>query len=86
MQVNITETKYKSLPLDTGEQERIVIKTLEEIYKVQGGDWIENGKLMREVEYHGSHSWYSNEVIRDSVKKDKEGLKVLKAVRKHFKD
>ena len=48
------------------------------IYK---NDYIKDGRLMREVEYHGSHSYWETENVCKATKLQINGVELLKAIK-----
>jgi len=60
----------------------MLIEGLERVFQLQRDDWIENGMLRRENEYHTSHSWFKKEDHRPALDIDQAVLDVIKALKK----
>ncbi len=76
MKINIQ--KSEQVHIDNNQMQEIAFAYLEKRYKINRHMWIEDGKLIHDVEYIGSHKWYDKEEVREASKLDKYVLKILK--------
>ena len=78
MIVKSERTVVDKFHIDREEQQRITKKTLGEEFGCYEGYFIKDGKLMQNVEYHTSHSWDTDEVIREATELDEAVLLIYK--------
>lgn len=69
--MDFTEAEYREL----------IITGLERLFQLDRNDWIENGMVRRETEYHTSHSWFAKEDHRPALEIDDKVLAVIKALK-----
>lgn len=72
--------------LDTKTKKKITEKTLEEIFDIPRDAYIKDKKLVREVEYYTSHSWFEIETIREATESDILYFKLQKELKKRWKN
>jgi len=80
MEITITEKVEHKVNIGTKQSAKITLNFLEEEFGITPHMWIENDRLMHEVEYHTSHSWFDDEEIRKATKEDKFILKTVKEI------
>lgn len=76
--VETSRTVYSKIHLEDKEIKDVVSKFISSKYNIYNDDWIESGSLVRDVEYHGSHSWFEKEVVREATDFDVALLKIFK--------
>ncbi len=84
MEINFSETKYKTVNISRREAIRITIETLRIEFDIPERSWIEGGcedettVIMKNVERSGgSHSWDEKKVHRVAAPGDKRVLDVI---------
>ena len=85
------EIQYKEVinhkaTIDAKEAGMIALSYFEDQFQIDPFMWIEDGNLMKKVEYVTSHSWYADEVIRKASKLDKHVLNTVKAIHRRIYD
>jgi len=84
MEITITETKKRKINLTDDQSAEIAIAHIKNTFGIHPHMWIKNGKLMEEVEYVTSHSWYSDEEVRKATREDKIILEAVKLIHKRL--
>jgi hypothetical protein len=79
--IETSRTVYNKIRLEDKEIKDVVSKYINRKYNIYNDDWIAEGDLTRSVEYHGSHSWFEDEVIRKATEFDAALLKILRELK-----
>jgi len=84
MKFTYTEKIKRKVDISNKEAAKIALDYIKEEFNLESDMWIEDGKLMHEVEYITSHKWTSNEIIREATKEDKIMLKAVELIKKRI--
>jgi len=79
--IEIKKTTYDKVRLNDEDIKKVVSNYISRKYDIYYDDWIEDLTLMRSVEYHGSHSWFEDVVVRSMREFDPFLLKLLKELK-----
>lgn len=79
--IEIKRTTYNKIRLEDKEIKEVVSKFISSKYDIYYDDWIKDLNLMRSIEYHGSHSWFEDVVVRPIREFDPFLLKLLKEIK-----
>lgn len=72
--------------LDAKTRKKITEKALEEIFDIPRDAYIKDKKLVHDVEYYTSHSWFETETIREATESDILYFKLQKELKKRWKN
>ncbi len=85
MTVDASQTKNLTVDLSDWTVRNIVLKQLYELFNLESGMYVKDGKLISDVEVGGgSHSWYNEEVKRDATDEDIAALLIIAKVKKEL--
>jgi len=76
--MDIKIEKTETVTITDEEARKIVIRYLEENYDLDRGMLINQGIIIHEVEYTGSHKWKDKEIYREAKVIDSSVLDVLR--------
>jgi hypothetical protein len=79
--IEIKKTTYDRVRLNDEDIKKVVLHYISRKYNIRKDDWVAEGDLTREVEYHGSHSWFEQEVIRKVTDFDVALLTLLRELK-----
>jgi hypothetical protein len=79
--IEIKKTTYDKVHLKDEDIKKVVTGYITRKYNIYKDDRIEAGSLVRDVEYHGSHSWFDKEVVREATDFDVALLILLKELK-----
>jgi len=78
--MEITISEIKTVNISKEQAAEISLNYIKNEFGINPQMWIENKKLMEEVEYITSHKWYSDEEVRLASKEDKILLEASKII------
>ena len=84
MKVNARHTKEVTVELDDLTIREIILSKFYEIFDLREDVYLKDDKLMYDIEYYTSHSWYDEKVLRDATEEDKVALQVLKKLKENL--
>ena len=84
MIVTANHVREVEVELDDYTIRKIILDKFCKIFDMPEEAYIENGKLMIDVEYYTSHPWQDKEVQRVATEEDKIALKILRKLRQEL--
>jgi hypothetical protein len=79
--IEIKKITYNKIRLDDEAIIKVIADYIYNKYNIDKDDVIKDGNLTRDIEYHGSHSWYDIKVLREATDFDVTLLKLLKELK-----
>jgi len=82
--MHITGTQKVTIDISEAKINFICFKALKVKFDIPDAAFIKEDKMYQSVEYYTSHSWYSDEFVRDASDIDKAVVLVLKQFTERF--
>jgi len=82
MRIEGTVVKKEStvIEISNSDYHKMIMKELYELFNLKSDYFISDGNIMQNVEYHTSHSWDSDEIVRPVTKDDELNINFLKKI------